>query len=171
MSLFAKLLRPTVTVVVLLAGVSVVTRNSTYSAALKSTAPIRGFYLSKNVVEGAGATTACASGYHMASIWEVHEPSNLRYDTTLGQSSDDSGSGAPFGSGWVRTGYVSVGGSAQPAGFVNCNAWTSNASTDNGSQIGLYVNWDELTEMVAIAPWVGATESCNQTAPVWCVQD
>jgi hypothetical protein len=171
MNLSAKLLRPAVSVIVLLAAVSVLTHNSTYSASLKSTAPIRGFYLSKNVVDGASATTACVSGYHMASIWEIHEPSNLRYDTTLGQTTDDSGSGAPFGSGWVRTGFLSNGGSAQPAGFVNCNAWTSNASSDNGSQIGLFVNWDELTTMVAIAPWVGSAQSCNQTAPVWCVQD
>jgi hypothetical protein len=26
----------------------------------------------------------CAVGYHMASLWEIHEPSNLRYDTALG---------------------------------------------------------------------------------------
>jgi hypothetical protein len=37
------------------------------------------FYLTKTKHNGAQALTACAAGYHMPSIWEIHDPSNLKY--------------------------------------------------------------------------------------------
>jgi hypothetical protein len=46
----------------------------------------------------------------MASMWEISDPSNLRYDTQLGVTTADSGFGPPAGTsfvaffGWVRTG-------------------------------------------------------------------
>ena len=44
----------------------------------------RSFYLTKATHKGFAGETACALGYHMASLWEIHEPSNLSYNTTLG---------------------------------------------------------------------------------------
>jgi hypothetical protein len=53
----------------------------------------RRFCLSRNTANGAQALSACASGFHMASIWELHEPSSLVYDTELGIVNNDSGAG------------------------------------------------------------------------------
>ena len=64
----------------------------------------RAFYLTTTTHTGAQATTACAAGFHMASLWEIFDPSNLRYDATVGATADDSGAGPPFLGGWVRTG-------------------------------------------------------------------
>ncbi len=55
----------------------------------------RKFYLTKTYHNGAQALSACATGYHMASMWEIHQPSNLRYDTDLGFIVADSGFGPP----------------------------------------------------------------------------
>jgi hypothetical protein len=63
-------------------------------------------------------------GYHTASIWEVLDPSNLRYDTTQGFMEADSGSGPPTASGWIRTGRPPLGSEFSPA--PNCFAWTDN---------------------------------------------
>src|SRR5437899_259888 len=66
----------------------------------------RSFYLTKATHKGFAGETACALGYHMASLWEIHEPSNLSYNTTLGLTGKDTGQGPPSGlSGWIRTGY------------------------------------------------------------------
>ncbi len=56
----------------------------------------RKFYLTKTLHTGAQALSACATGYHMASLWEIHDPTNLRYNTELGfTSGSDSGFGPP----------------------------------------------------------------------------
>jgi hypothetical protein len=84
----------------------------------------RMFYLTQTAVPGDQALTACAVGYHMASLWEIHEPSNLRYNTRLGVTQDDSGFGPPTGmEGWMRTG--SVNNVQNQPGLANCNSWTS----------------------------------------------
>ena len=87
---------------------------------------LRTFYLTKDFHDGSQALTACAPGFHMASLWEIFDPSNLRYDATLGFTRDDSGSGPPQGSfGWIRTGTGAT--TSNFAGVGNCNAWQSNA--------------------------------------------
>ena len=48
--------------------------------------------------------TACADGYHFASLWEILNISKLQYNNSLGFNSTDSGSGPNTTSGWVRTG-------------------------------------------------------------------
>ena len=55
----------------------------------------RQFYLTSALAIGDEALTACAAGYHMASLWEITDLSNLRYNTSLGQASGDSGQGPP----------------------------------------------------------------------------
>ena len=80
------------------------------AAASAPTAPAapaarRKYYLAPVGVGGNGALTACATGYHMASLWEIIDPSKLEYTTDLGDARTDSGSGpATFVGGWVRTG-------------------------------------------------------------------
>ena len=95
--------------VLLLALVStMINERGNAAAPAKSTAPTRGYYLTTGTFDGSHALAACSAGYHMASVWEIHEPSNLRYDTNLGFNLDDSGLGPPTGpGGWIRTGLVS----------------------------------------------------------------
>ena len=127
----------------------------------------RKFYLTKNEYNGAQALTACAAGYHMASLWEIHDPSNLRYDTELGFTLADSGSGPPFAGGWVRTGWIAD--VSNNPGTGNCNAWTSASSSHQGTGVGLSINWSSPSSV--ISPRQTATVRCDGAVRVWCVQD
>src|SRR5262245_15041048 len=102
----------------------------------------RSFYLTRDFFTGSEALSACADGYHMASLLEIFDSSNFKYDTTVGLRADDSGSGHPSfaAAAWIRTGYASSG-QSQIAGEVNCFAWTSNTILDSGTIVGLNPNW------------------------------
>jgi hypothetical protein len=86
----------------------------------------------------------------MASIFEILDTTSLRYDTTLGFQTADSGSGPPSGdngllhAGWVRTGYISspYSGPNSPQRFYsdpinggtdNCEAWTNGGNRSSGT--------------------------------------
>ena len=132
------------------------------------------FYLTVDKYWGDEPLTACAPGYHMASLWEIADPSSLRYDTTLGVTSADSGSGPPTGPpqeyvGWVRTGYHSLDVSTHP-GLANCNAWTSSSGDHNGTAVGLPYFWQAGAE--PLSPWVVGYTSCGGILQwrVWCVR-
>lgn len=134
---------------------------------------MRRFYPSQNSsVVGSAAPTSCASGFHFASLWEILDVSHLAYDTGLGFTTADSGSGPPSAaSGWVRTGYSS---SNNPPveGQSNCNAWTSGAFGDHGTAAFLSTGWrtgDAST--IVTSPWFGFYDSCSNSTRVWCVQD
>ena len=131
----------------------------------------RAFYLADASRDGASAFSACEQGFHMASLWEIHDVSSLRYATEIGVAvqSDDSGEGPPSGSsGWVRTGYASHGSSSIP-GIENCSAWTSNSKFLTGTHAYLQHNWGDTP--TAVAPWVGASGGCDLSKSVWCVED
>jgi hypothetical protein len=131
--------------------------------------PARKFYLTQTSFDGAHALTACATGFHMASLWEIFNVSVVEYDTSLGFTSADSGFGPPnIQNGWIRTGYISQ--AASTPGLGNCNAWTSSSSLGNGSAVHPEVNWSN-TLANPIPPWRGSTFACNLSIPVWCVQD
>src|SRR5690349_13974088 len=85
--------------------------------------PSRRFYLTKATFQGNKVLDACERGFHTASRFEIFNISLLRYDSTRGLVSDDSGTGPPgraasYGSedatGWVRTGgssrFTDIGG-------------------------------------------------------------
>lgn len=128
----------------------------------------RKFYITPNQYSGRQALTACAAGYHMASLWEIFDFSNLRYDTTLGVTQADSGFGPPNFSGWIRTGFFDTGSSTPGVG--NCQAWTSNNNSDQGTIVGIGgFNWDSPSTRVS--PWSAATRPCDAPISVWCVQD
>jgi hypothetical protein len=147
----------------------------TRAAERKSAAPSRACYLTKQTYDGSQALTACAVGYHMASLWEIREPSNLRYDTVLGLTTDDSGSGPPtdkLAFGWIRTGSSAA--TSGNLAVANCNAWTSNASTDFGAAVALSADWGGLSNPVGpIAPWESIVFNCDNHhhVRVWCLQD
>lgn len=135
---------------------------------------LRKFYVTQTFHAGNEAIAACSTGYHMASIWEILDVSNLQYDTSLGLTRPDSGSGPPtLGIGWIRTGMDS--GSNNEIGTANCSAYT-NADHDRlGTRVFLprvwTVNPDSLVPEVVISPWVADLSPCDQKAHVWCVQD
>ncbi len=117
--------------------------------------------------DGDTADTACASGYHMASLWEILDPSNLKYDTSLGYQNYDSGQGPPAGSaGWVRTGGDSS--NSSTAGVGNCNNWSSNSNGDYGTYASLPTDWTVAQDIYV---WQVNTQTCDTKTLVWCVED
>ncbi len=134
----------------------------------------RRFYLTQTAYPGDQALSACATGYHMASLWEIYDPSHLLYDSDLGRIGGDSGSGPPSGlSGWIRTGYYAAddtSGSVYPA--PNCNAWQS--TSGSGSKVLLSSDWaDHDLEVYwgRLYPWMASEGSCTSSNPVWCLED
>ena len=145
---------------------------------LAASAGMRQYYLTTTYHNGAGAdgtdgngAGVCADGYHFASLWEILDPSNLKYDTDLGMVRDDSGQGPPtfpyFG-GWVRTGYSSN--TSSTPGQANCDAWTSSDSGDYGTTAYLPNDW---TAGQDIHVWEVDTDTCDIAVlfRVWCVAD
>lgn len=141
---------------------------------------MRGYYLTKNRVQGNAASTACGPGYHMASMWEILNPSTLKYDTTLGAAEDDSGSGPPsanrIGVGWMRGGSRSSGAAIE--GLSNCLVWTDNSSNHYGTAAGLPGDLSTKTTASPVYPWVpagnpanGGAIACSTAIAVWCVQN
>ena len=131
--------------------------------------PRKSFYLTQTGHTGSQALTACAEGYHMASLWEIFDTSNLRYNTVLGFNNADSGFGPPTNTfAWIRTGLVATASSSPGGG--NCNAWTSASSMDNGTLVALPVVWD-FANVTVISPWNSVTTGCSFPLRVWCMQD
>lgn len=140
--------------------------------------PRKSYYLTQTQHNGSQALTACAEGYHMASLWEIFDPSNLKYDTALGADSNDSGSGPPtvaivaghiFSGGWIRTGGGSVSGGAP--GEANCSNWTLDTAATGGTVVGLGELWSSTSNVTPVSPWRAFAQSCQEPQPVWCVQD
>ena len=138
----------------------------------------RTFYLTQTQHNGSQALTACAQGYHMASLWEIFDTSNLRYNTALGFTQADSGSGPPSGftlvnpvdaAGWIRTGGPTFNGGVP--GSANCLVWTENSGGDLGTVLFLENVWGQASPTTVISPWVAQTRACTSAARVWCVQD
>jgi hypothetical protein len=148
----------------LLAG-SLVTSPS--SAAPPKKDSRRAYYLSQ-VSTGDQALAACVSGFHMASLYEIFDPSNLRYDTTLGVAQGDSGSGPPRNFGWIRAGNIAQSTTTSVPGNANCDAWQSSSSAITGSLAGLD-GWANAA--FSTSPWRGTVAGCQRINNVWCVED
>jgi hypothetical protein len=66
------------------------------------------YYLTNGTFSGANADDACGAGFHMASLWEISDPSNLRYAYDRGDALQgaDTEYGAPSDFwGWIRTAH------------------------------------------------------------------
>ena len=141
---------------------------------LASSAGLRVYYLTTTSYNGAEAdgtdgngAGVCAEGYHFASLWEILDPSNLKYDTDLGMVRDDSGQGPPtYLGGWVRTGFGSS--TSSTAGKGNCNAWDSGSSGDYGTYAYLPRDWEAGQD---IHVWEVDFGGCPYPFRVWCVAD
>jgi hypothetical protein len=131
---------------------------------------MRQYYLTSSYAyNGSQAEDACAAGYHMASLWEILDPSNLRYDTGLGDDRADSGMGPPTVSfGWVRTGHDNDVGTNP--GQANCDTWSSVSGMHNGTTVRLATDWSDPTQRDMFV-WDAGIRACSDTAPVWCVAD
>jgi hypothetical protein len=139
-------------------------------ASLAQSTGMRQFYLTPGIgVQGNQARTACAAGYHMASIWELAAPSNLKYNTSLGANWDDNGQGPPTNHyGWVRTGYTAS--STGGAGVANCDAWNSTSGT--GTYVWLHALWTDTSALGEdVGVWSTDLDSCASVRPVWCIED
>jgi hypothetical protein len=101
------------------------------------------YYQTKSTHPGNTALAACATGYHMASLWEIFDTNSLTYDTTQPDANTgaDTGAGPPSGTvGWMRTGNPVAEG-AYMLGSANCDAWT-NGTTSYGTIAQLTTAWD-----------------------------
>lgn len=133
------------------------------------------YYLTRNLFMGGdpsllekSGSGACAAGYHMASLWEILDPSALRYNPNLGFGNDDCGYGPPsYTPGWVRTGYSITDTSTIP-GEANCGVWEK--LEGYGTVINLAEHWDDTSQQ-DIGFWDSAFRSCGNPARVWCVSD
>ena len=181
--------RVTRQVLLVLALLLVILLNTTILYRARATAPdspstpsatsgVRQFYLSLSYVQANEASSACADGYHFASIWEIADPSSLRYNTTLGVSSSDSGEGPPSATigrggepvlahGWVRTGYKAW--SSDTAGQANCTAWGTSSELAWGTVANLPADWTGGEQDIGI--WNTEVRTCDASNRVWCVQD
>ncbi len=146
----------------------------------------RKFYIPKGsydtgqgLYDGAHAPSACASGFHMANLFEILDPTSLEYDTALGWTRDDSGYGPPsYIRAWVRTGQDAFAGEGSAVGYANCNAYTSADPSNRGVIVGLSRSWRFDPEQPAdqhrnyVADWwVPIAVDCDGHYPVWCVED
>jgi hypothetical protein len=100
-------------------------------------------------------------------LWEITDPSQLKYNTDLGYMLGDSGQGPPSANGWVRTGYSSS--TSSTAGRGNCAAWTSSSISYQGTRATLPNDWTGGYEEIHV--WDVSTLSCNANLGVWCVAD
>jgi hypothetical protein len=129
----------------------------------------RKFFLSQNTAFPDAAPDACGRGYHMASLWELFDPTLLKYDAKRGATLSDAGSGPPAGlSGWIRTG-----GNPHPdptPGIGNCMAWTSTSNLDFGTVVSLNAGSWGLAGRTT-SPWEVLVVDCDTMQQVWCRQN
>jgi hypothetical protein len=174
-----RLLYAATAVFVLVTAVSVITHSANDVIGTTTTAPARGYYLTKNTITGGNVLTACATGYHFASVWELLV-SDLHYNKTLGRTNTNSGVGPPSVSGnttfsnapygWIRSGG---------AGDPNCLDWTSSSAVDSGSAGALSFGSVHEPQWIIDNNTGGQTAiSCDGTFTgtpvsigVWCVQN
>jgi hypothetical protein len=153
----------------------------------------RHYYLTTKSFTTLEAPTACSPGYHMASFAELANPSTLIYESKLGLTLADSGSGPPVAQfsnmpvslpvaahGWIRTGSgASLG---QYSGIHNapgnCNAWTSTSGSGaRGTTAALTVNKQPgnpgSTDLQFLADlvWFIDFNWCQNSERVWCISD
>jgi hypothetical protein len=143
---------------------------SAQAASVAVSANSRQYFITLTNVNGAAADTTCPAGYHMASLFEMGDVTDLVYasDHAAAKLLTDQGSGPAAGWwGWARTGgAASV---ASVAGRANCNAWASSTSGEYGTLVRLNPEW--VDSATTISPWEAQTWSCAGTAPVWCMED
>jgi hypothetical protein len=166
---------PTLPILALVvAGVAFATPTWAAPPPKKTDSLIRSYYLTPGLYDGSQASTACAAGYHMASIFEIYGTWSLRYASELagtfrieadGQiyEFDDTGAGPPANiptlwAGWIRSSFIN-----DPQ--WNCEGWTD-SSVDNIGAVATPMLPSQTNDL-----WHVSGGSCSVSRPVWCVQD
>jgi hypothetical protein len=137
---------------------------------------LRKYYRTDTAFSPTLASTACGTGYHFASIWELLDPSNLEY---AGERPDawggplyDMGEGPPTGAGGLPLqGYVRTGYGTDASGYPgqgNCDNWTSDNENHYGTVAGVSHEWGTAEDLFA---WNIDVTPCNIRTGVWCVED
>jgi hypothetical protein len=131
----------------------------------------RRFYLTKGTFGPLQVLSACAPGFHMASIYELLDPSALEYDPVLGDSHESNPTGPiAVNSGWIRSG-------GSNSTTANCSTWTSNDPAHTGTRAILAGSDTDMNGPATHgSPWtVFTTGPCGPSIPgatnVWCVED
>jgi hypothetical protein len=144
-----------------------------FRSSVASSTGMRKFYMSYYGHQGnLDVDNVCATGYHMASLWEIVDLSNLEYATDLvasgvAESRDDAGHGPPtFLIGWVHTGYDNS--HTGSAGQANCDGWSSSDENHDGTAAALPRAWAPGAD---IGAWEFAVTACDVYAKVWCIED
>jgi len=135
------------------------------------------YYLTTTGFTGDEAITACDSGYHMASLSEIQDPSNVQYapghKLVYAYSDQVLSNQFPDHTGWVRT-------KADPlTGYAfNCDVWRPISDQQSGTMMTRRSllgenNGHSLYEESDPAAWWQSTRtaSCAQPKFVWCVED
>jgi hypothetical protein len=124
----------------------------------------RRYYLSRTPVDGSQPATQCAAGYHMASRWELADPSGLEYDAVNGQTLPEAGSGPPVEVGWARNGTMLF---PDQVGWANCSGWSTTSGM--GTVVTLSPTWGLPSG--THAPWNIGLHFCGNPNAVWCIED
>lgn len=159
----------------------------------KAVQPKRYFITADINITATAAPNACGPGFHMASLFEILDPSNMAYDNTndlaFKQTDHDLGAGPPSTyHGWVHTGYYNSHGLTDD-GFLlplgaNCDGWSSDDTYDAdgnyrwGTAVALMFTWKYVVlpgdseRLRRAVPWWDADRRvCSGSRPVWCVSD
>ena len=132
------------------------------------------YYLTATGFTADDAITACDSGFHMASLSEIQDPSSLQYADRSTAAYESLVDGQRLGPpsdhmGWVRTGVYPL------TGFPdNCNFWQSSSDQQRGTTMSLSpILGDANPELHASDPkwWHKVQQTCSLEEPVWCVED
>jgi hypothetical protein len=116
------------------------------------------FYVTPGLFAGNQVLTACASGYHLASIWEIRDPSNFAYDTRRGLRNASYQAGPPaFLEAWLDDGQ-------EPNVNHDCTGWTdSSGSFGRTAYLGIHYAGPVFYEL--------AQTDCGEEHHVWCASD
>ena len=132
------------------------------------------YYLTENTFDGGDAIMACDFGFHMASISEIQDPSNLQYANRSTAAYDSLVDGQRLGApsnrmGWVRSGVYS------PLGVYDCGDWRGKYDTQLGNTLALYDFWYASEHEQPVSHlntwWQAARQICSQPKPVWCAEN
>ena len=122
-----------------------------------------GFYLTADeTIHGDEALGACTDGYHMAQLFEILDPSNLRWADELPEAWSGNYDGSiPKGqSGWVRTGWWSEDINIANA---NCELWTQTVGYGTVASLNIGSTVQDL--------WSYQPVLCAGDTSVWCIED
>ena len=103
----------------------------------------------------------------MAAVFELLDLSDFEYDSSLGYTTQDSGSGPPKTRGWIRNGN-SLNGQFTSCGSTIFDAWTSANQTDTGSVMKPSAGLIGAPAS-GIPRWETQLETCDNAHRIWCV--